>query len=74
MLQVFLLCREVIMPAPGPLLTMQCRGRPEGREHSHKYTSKVFIKDRSLEEILEVRRHLGTALKLTEVDGKKGCI
>lgn len=72
MLQVFLLCREVIMLAPGLLLTVQCRGRPEGRAHPHKYTSKAFVKDRSLEESLEVRKHLGTVPKLTEVDGKKG--
>lgn len=61
-----------MMPVPGPLLTVQCRGRPEGRAHQRKYTSKAFIKDRSLEESPAVREHLGTLPKPTEADGKKG--
>ena len=64
--------RKALCLLQGLLLTVRCRKEAGGKAHQHRYTSEGFVKDRSFEERLEVRRHLGTVPKPTEADGKKG--
>lgn len=63
---VCLLCRTSLL---SPCNT---GGRLEGKGHQCGRASEGLIISSSLEERLEAGKQLGTVLKTTEVDGKKG--